>query len=155
PPRLPGHLRRLHELPPPGRGRRAMNIAADHVGATAGPLVQEIDARWLMAYAAALGDAAPEDLDTPRADGITSHPLCPVCYQWPLAVLFRPRSMAETVAMRSVHAPHDLRLHRRPRPGDRLSTTATVVSTEPRAPGAYVVTRFATVDADGRPVSTT
>jgi acyl dehydratase len=41
------------------------------------------------------------------------------------------------------------------RAGDRLSTTATVISSEPRAPGAYVVTRLETVDADGRPVSTT
>jgi acyl dehydratase len=30
-----------------------------------------------------------------------------------------------------------------------------VISSEPRAPGAYVVTRLETVDADGRPVSTT
>jgi len=132
-----------------------MKIAAPIVGATAGPRVHEIDARWLMAYAAALGDTAPEYLDTTRPDGIVAHPLFPVCYEWPLALDLRARTMSETIAARSVHATHDLRLHRRPRSGDRLSTTAAVISAEPRSPGAYIVTRFETVDADGRPVSTT
>ena len=57
--------------------------------------------------------------------------------------------------MRGVHATHRLDLHRPPRAGDRLSTTATVVALEPRAPGAYMVLRLETVDAAGRPVSTT
>jgi len=130
-------------------------IPSDLVGRSAGPLVQDVDARWLMAYAAALGDAAPEYLDTARAGGIVGHPLFPVCYEWPLAVEFRTKAMSEAIAARSVHATHDLRLARRPRPGDRLRTTATVVSTEPRSPGAYVVTRFETVDANGQLVSST
>jgi acyl dehydratase len=131
-----------------------MKLPAGHVGTTVGPLVQEIDARWLMAYAASLGDMMPEYLDTTRPQGVTSHPLFPVCYEWPLAVELRD-AMPQAIAVRSVHATHDLRLHRRVRPGDRLSTTATVISTEPRAPGAYVVTRFQTTDAVGRHVSTT
>src|SRR5262249_17767346 len=45
--------------------------------------------------------------------------------------------------------------HRRPRVGDRLRTTATIIAIEPRRPGAYVVTRFETCDADGLPVTTT
>jgi len=132
-----------------------MKIPAGIVGAVAGPRVHEIDARWLMAYAAALGDAEPDYLDTTREGGITAHPLFSVCYEWPLALDLRARTMSEAIAARSVHATHDLRLHRRPRPGDRLSTTATVISAEARSAGAYVVTRFDTVDADGRAVSTT
>src|SRR6185295_17861641 len=72
-----------------------------------------------------------------------------------LAVELRASAISESIAVRSVHATHDLRLHRRVRAGDRLSTTAAVISSEPRAPGAYVVTRLETVDADGRSVSTT
>ena len=49
----------------------------------------EIDARWLMAYAAALGETAAEYFDTTRPDGITAHPLFPVCYEWPLALELR------------------------------------------------------------------
>jgi acyl dehydratase len=132
-----------------------MRIPEGLVGTTVGPLVQEIDARWLMAYAAALGDVRAEYLDTTRPDGVIGHPIFPVCYEWPLAVELRASAMSESIAVRSVHATHDLHLHRRVRAGDRLSTTATVISSEPRAPGAYVVTRLETLDADGRPVSTT
>jgi acyl dehydratase len=86
---------------------------------------------------------------------VIGHPIFPVCYEWPLAVELRASAISESIAVRSVHATHDLRLRRRARAGDRLSTTATVISSEPRAPGAYVVTRLETVDADGRSVSTT
>ena len=132
-----------------------MRIPEGLVGTTVGPLVQEIDARWLMAYAAALGDIHAENLDTTRPEGVIGHPIFPVSYEWPLAVELRTSSLSDGIAVRSVHATHDLRLHRRARAGDRLSTTATVISSEPRAPGAYVVTRLETVDADGRSVSTT
>ena len=132
-----------------------MRLPEGLVGTTVGPLVQEIDARWLMAYAAALGDVHAAYLDTTRPEGVIGHPIFPVCYEWPLAVELRAAAISESIAVRSVHATHDLRLHRRARAGDRLSTTATVISSEPRAPGAYVVTRLETVDADGRSVSTT
>jgi acyl dehydratase len=131
-----------------------VKISASIVGATAGPRAHAVDARWPMAYAAALGDTAPEYLDTTRRDGIIAHPLFPVCYEWPLALVLRAKTLRRAVAARSVHATHDLRLHRRPRAGDRLSTRATIVSAESRAPGVYVVTRFETVDGEGRPVST-
>lgn len=132
-----------------------MRLPEGLVGTTVGPLVQEIDARWLMAYAAALGDVHADYLDTTRPEGVIGHSIFPVCYEWPLAVELRASAVSENIAVRSVHATHDLRLHRRARAGDRLSTTATVISSEPRAPGAYVVTRLETVDADGRSVSTT
>src|SRR6185369_16706573 len=154
-PGLPGHLRRLHELPRPGRVRPLMRLPEGLVGTTVGPLVQEIDARWLMAYAAALGDVHAPYLDTTRPEGVIGHPIFPVCYEWPLAVELRASALSESIAVRSVHATHDLRLRRRARAGDRLSTTATVISSEPRAPGAFVVTRLETVDAAGRSVSTT
>ena len=126
------------------------------MGTGVGPLDQEIDARWLMAYAAALGEAAPEYRDTTRPEGLTAHPLFPVCYEWPLALDLRANAIGGAVALQSVHATHDLTLHRLPRAGDRLTTTAfLVIGVEGRAPGAYVVSRFETVDARGAPVSTT
>jgi acyl dehydratase len=131
-----------------------MKLPPGHVGTTVGPLVQDVDARWLMAYAAALDDTRPEYLDTTRPGGVIGHPLFPVCYEWPLAVELRA-AMAPEVAVRSVHATHDLRLSRPVRAGDGLRTTATVSAAQPRAPGAYVVTRLETVDATGQHVSTT
>jgi acyl dehydratase len=132
-----------------------MRLSSDIVGATAGPLEPAIDTRWLMAYAAALGETAPEYFDTTRPEGILAHPLFPVCYEWPLALDLRARTLADGIAERSVHATHDLALDRLPRAGDRLRSTAVVTAVEPRAPGAYVLTRFDTVDAAGARVSST
>jgi acyl dehydratase len=132
-----------------------MRLPASVVGSTVGPREQEIDARWLMAYAAALGESAPEYFDTTRANGILAHPLFPVCYEWPLALDLRAKALTDEVAVRGVHATHRLTLHRPPRAGDRLRTTATVAALEARTPGAYLVLRMETVDAAGQPVSTT
>jgi acyl dehydratase len=137
------------------RGPDPMRIPASAVGITVGPREQEVDARWLMAYAAALGEHAPEYFDTTRPDGVLAHPLFPVCYEWPLALDVRARALPDEIAMRGVHATHRLSLHRRPRAGDRLSTTATIAALERRTPGAYLVLRMETLDAGGRPVSTT
>jgi len=132
-----------------------VNIPASIVGVSAGPRESEIDARWLMAYAAALGEDAPEYFDTTRPAGILAHPVFPVCYEWPLALDVRARALPDEIAVRGVHATHRLVLHRPPRPGDRLSTTARVVALERRTPGAYMVLRMETVDSAGRPVTTT
>jgi len=132
-----------------------LRIPASAVGVTAGPREHDIDARWLMAYAAALGETASGYFDTTRPEGLLAHPLFPVCYEWPLALDVRAKVLPDDVAVRGVHATHRLTLHRPPRAGDRLSTTATVASLEPRTPGAYLVLRMETVDTAGRPVSTT
>jgi acyl dehydratase len=132
-----------------------MKIPRGLVGATVGPLTQEIDARWLMAYAAGLGETDPAYLDTRRAGGLVAHPLFPVSYEWPLAVESRDRQLGAAVALHGVHASHDLTLHRPVRAGDRLTTTATVVAVAPRRAGACVVTRYETRDAGGARVSTT
>jgi acyl dehydratase len=132
-----------------------LRIPASAVGITVGPREHEVDARWLMAYAAALGETAPEYFDTTRPAGVLAHPLFPVCYEWPLALDVRAKALPNEVAVRGVHATHRLTLHRPPRAGDRLSTTATVAALERRTPGAYLVLRMETADAAGRPVSTT
>lgn len=132
-----------------------LHIPASVVGVTAGPREHEIDARWLMAYAAALGEEAPEYLDTTRPGGLLAHPLFPVCYEWPLALDVRALALTDEVALRGVHATHHMTIHRPVGAGERLSTTATVAALERRAPGAYMVLRLETIDAAGRPVTTT
>jgi acyl dehydratase len=113
------------------------------VGRSVGPLEQEIEAGWLAAYAGALGQS-----------GVRSHPLFPVCYEWPAALAVRG-ALPPAVALRGVHATHDLRLRRLPRAGERVRTTATVVRVAPRPSGALVVVRFETRDAGGAVVSVT
>jgi len=132
-----------------------MRIPASAIGTTVGPREHEVDARWLMAYAAALGESAPEYFDTTRPGGILAHPLFPVCYEWPLALDVRAKALTDDVAVRGVHATHRLTVHRPPRAGDRLRTTAIVAALEPRTPGAYLVLRMETVDAAGHAVTTT
>lgn len=136
-----------------------MPVPADIVGTTAGPVTHEVDARWTMAYAAALDDLLDVYLDTTRAGGIVAHPVFPVCVEWPVIVASREASLAHGITAdevrRGVHATHDLVVHRLVRPGDRLTTTMTVVGLEQRRPGAYATMRLDTVDADGHSVATT
>lgn len=127
----------------------------DLAGRRADPGEEEVDARWLMAFAAALGETAAEYLDTRRPGGPRAHPVFPVCYEWPATSALRAAAIPPEVALRAVHATHDLHIHRLPRAGDRLRTSATIRAVEPRAPGAYVVTRLVTLDAAGAPVTTT
>jgi acyl dehydratase len=130
-------------------------IAADIVGVEAGPIGHALDARWLMAYAAALGEADPRYYDTLAAPGPLAHPLFAVCYEWPVALALRERTIAADLQPRGVHATHHLVIHRAPRVGDTLRTTARVVAVERRRSGTLIVSRFETVDAAGQRVTTT
>jgi acyl dehydratase len=133
----------------------AATIDGRIVGTEVGPIVHAIDARWLMAYAAALGEQDPRYFDTLAAAGPLAHPMFAVCYEWPAAVALREATTAAHLQSRSVHATHDLVIHRRPRAGDTLRTRARVIAVTPRRSGTLVVFRFETVDAEGEPVTTT
>ncbi len=130
-------------------------LSRDIVGVTVGPIAHDIDSRWLMAYAAALGEADARYYDTLAPGGPAAHPLFPVCFEWPAMLALRDRATQEAIAIRSVHATHDLTLHRLPRAGDTLSTTARVTGLAHRRAGTLMTVRLETVDAESRPVSTT
>ena len=136
-----------------------MPVPGSLVGATVGPVVHEVDARWTMAYAAALDDHLPAYFDTERAGGVVAHPLFPVCPEWPVIVTSRQLSdefgVTADEVRRSVHATHDITVHRLVRPGDSLATTLEVVAVETTKPGARTTLRLVTTDAAGEPVATT
>lgn len=132
-----------------------LTLSRDIVGVTVDPIAHDIDARWLMAYAAALGETDERYYDTLAPGGPAAHPIFPVCYEWPAMLALRERTIPEAIAIRSVHATHDLTLHRPPRAGDRLSTTARVTGLAHRRAGTLMTVRQETVDANGLPVSTT
>ena len=134
---------------------RSLALSRDIIGITVGPIAHDIDARWLMAYAAGLGETDARYYDTLAPDGPAAHPLFPVCYEWPAMLALRDRATQEEIAIRSVHATHDLTLHRSPRAGDTLHTTARVTGLAHRRAGTLMTVRQETVDAEGRPVSTT
>jgi acyl dehydratase len=132
-----------------------MTIRAAIVGTEVGPVTQVVDARWLMAYAAGLGESDARYYDCLAAAGPAAHPLFAVCYEWPVALELRAKTIDEALAPRSVHATHHVVVHRPPRAGDRLLTSARVVAVTRRRSGTLVVSRFTTVDERGAPVTTT
>jgi acyl dehydratase len=135
-----------------------MALNSSLVGTTGESLTGEIDARWTMAYAAALGDLLPCYLDTASPAGIVAHPLFPVCFEWPVIVAMRTTfdrsGLTPDEARRGVHASHDLIIHRLIRPPAHVQTRATVAGIEQRKPGAYQLTRVETVDSAGAPICT-
>jgi len=136
-----------------------MAIPVSLVGTTAGPMHHDVDERWTMAYAASLGDTAPAYFDTTHPDGIVAHPVFAVCPEWPVIVATREQSVDLGVphdeVLTSVHATHDVTIHRLIRPGDRLTTTLETVGLVQKSPGAMSITRLRTVDVAGEPVATT
>ncbi|HEY3066470.1 MAG TPA: MaoC family dehydratase N-terminal domain-containing protein [Methylomirabilota bacterium] len=125
------------------------------VGVDIGPLASRVDARWLMAFAAALGETHPRYFDTAAGEGPAAHPLFSVCYEWPALVAVREKVVPTGLAARAVHASHRIVLHRPPRAGETLLTSARVTRVEPRPAGTLLVVELATVDAGGGPVTTT
>jgi acyl dehydratase len=116
---------------------------------------QDVDARWLMAYAAALGDSAPCYMDTTA--GICAHPLFPVCLEWPVILDARhveDNALTPEEAARGVHATHDLVIHK-PLGVGAYVTESTIIGVEQRKPGAFQVTRLDTRDAEGALCATT
>ncbi|MBI2218333.1 MAG: MaoC family dehydratase N-terminal domain-containing protein [Candidatus Rokubacteria bacterium] len=132
-----------------------LRISRTIVGTEAGPLAHPIDARWLMAYAAGLGEQDGRYYDTLRPGGPVAHPLFSVCYEWPLALELRAKALEADVAPRGVHATHHVVIHRPPRAGDTLLTSACIAAIARRRSGTLVTTRFTTVDERGAPVTTT
>ena len=124
-------------------------------GVRAGPTAVSVDARWLMAYAAALGETDPRYYDTTSAAGPAVHPLFSVCYEWPLALALRAKTMDDAIARRGVHAFHNLVVHRPARSGEGLRASARVVGVQRVRAGTLVVIRFSTTDRTGVAVTTT
>ena len=108
-----------------------------------------------MAYSAALGENDPRYFDTALGERLASHPLFPVCYEWPVSQPIRHIPALTAFFPLLVHAEHDLVIHRPARAGDRLQTLARIDAVVPRKPGAFVVFAFETRDAAGGRVSET
>jgi acyl dehydratase len=133
----------------------ARSLPSGILGVSSPPVSHTVDARWLMAYAASLGESAETFYDTLAPDGPSAHPLFAVCYEWPALVALRERVIGDDLATLSVHATHDLVIERLPRAGDRVTTVARMVAIERRRAGTLVVARLTTVDAAGRTLTTT
>src|ERR1700683_1445861 len=135
-----------------------MPLPSSFVGARSEARVSEIDPRWTMAFAAALGNLKPCYMDTRAPKNFIAHPIFPVCFEWPVVVetagqLHGTELKAEE-SRRAVHATHELIIHRPIRPPEKLTTRASVVAVERRKPGAFQVMRLETIDESGALVCT-
>ncbi|MGO8767593.1 FAS1-like dehydratase domain-containing protein [Mycobacterium sp.] len=130
-----------------------MSLNASGIGTELRPLTSHIDARWLMSYAAGLGQRDPAYFDTTRAGGVVNHPLFPIAVEWALITDPGPGlealglSLAER--LRGVHARHDLHLHRPIRPGTDVTVSAQIVGIEQTPPGALLTMRLRGADSEG------
>lgn len=127
-----------------------MPLDAAMLGQTTRAITHPVDARWLMAYAAGLGDLNPRYMDT-AAGPVIAHPVFPVCLEWPVILTSRELKGYENVsraeAARGVHAAHDLHIYRPIQAGDELTTSATIIGLDAIRPGAWQMTRLDTIDA--------
>lgn len=136
-----------------------MPVRSAAVGLTTEPRICEVTTRQLLAYAAGIGDTNPRYVDDAAAAGILAHPVFIVAVEWPLARALRQHPAFELPPQegrRGVHAGQDSTFHRPIRPGDCLRTSATLVQVRRVKPGAFVLTRYETVEAtSAEPVVTT
>lgn len=131
-----------------------MPVPSSAVGLQTPPITHVVDNRWVMAYAAGLDETAAHYLDTTRPGGVTSHPLFPVCPEWPTVLALRDLDALKALvtpdeARRGIHATHDLTIERPMQPGDEVTTTATIIGVERRSPGAYLTMDMVSTAADG------
>lgn len=129
-----------------------MPLSSSLVGTATKPTEHRVDARWLMAYAAGLGETDARYYDTTAR--LAMHPVFPVCVEWDSILELRlgpgAAGMSAAEQARAVHADHDLHLLSSLEGDTVLYTTATAVAVERRKPGAYLLKRLDSVDARGR-----
>ena len=128
-----------------------MPLESSIVGATTQALEHQVDERWLMAYAAGIGDFNPLYMDT-QANRVIAHPVFPVCPEWPVILdtrnLTAQSKLTPEEGARGVHAAHDLHIYSPIQAGDRISTTCTMVEVNKIRPGAAYTMRLDTTNKD-------
>lgn len=115
-----------------------------------------VDDRWLVAYAAAIGDTRPELFDLEHPGGIVAHPVFPACLEWPLVSDGAPGvELTAATLNRGLHVVQTSTIHRPVAPGAAVTTSSRLVVAEQRSSAVHLATEFATSDQDGRCASVT
>ena len=113
--------------------------------------------RWLMSYAAGIGEISANYYDVTK--GLTAHPVFSVCPEWPVVLdaqrVEGSESMTTEEARSGVHASHDVLIHRPISPNESLYTCATITSVEQRKAGAFQMMRLETRDEESNLIVST
>jgi hypothetical protein len=116
-------------------------------------LSHEIDPRWLMGFAAAVGDARAEFFDTARPAGLIAHPLFPIALEWPTYLLVVREliglGLSSEDAMMGTPLDHEVTLYRTIRPGQTLTTSVAVRGVHPHPQGSTVSMEWTTTRGGG------
>ena len=134
-----------------------MPFSTSTIGTQTESVLHTTDPRWLMAYAASLGDTNPLYMDTTQK--IYAHPVFPVCLEWPSIQATRQLAgtggLTDSEASKGVHATHDLHIYRTIRPYETLRTHARVIDVQEIRPGAACVMQIDTLDSEDQLVCRT
>ncbi len=113
--------------------------------------------RWLMSYAAGIGEISANYYDT--TNELLVHPVFTVCPEWPVVLdaqrVEGSESMTAEEVRSGVHASHDVHIHRPIRPNESLYTRATITSVEQRKAGAFQMMRLETRDEESNLIVST
>ncbi len=135
-----------------------MPLSSEIIGQQIPAVSHHVDARWLMAYAASLGDYNARYLKT-NQHTVVGHPLFPVCLEWPVILDIRSlagsQSLTAQESTRGVHAAPDLHIYRLVRAEEELHTEATMIGVQAIKPGAAYTMRLDTRDQQGELVAQT
>jgi acyl dehydratase len=130
-----------------------MPLTTEMIGAQAPSITHNVDARWIMAYAAAISDFNQAYMDTTAAAAVMGHPLFPVCLEWPAILASRELPGFEVCSAaersRGVHAAHDLHIYQPLVAGQAYETQATITDLQQIKPGAAQTLRLDTRDLQG------
>jgi hypothetical protein len=145
------------------RGSRALSTRLDdgviHVlpeGHAPLSVTHEVSERWLMAFAAGVGDTRPAYFDVERPGGIVAHPIFAACLEWPLVAQGAPGiALTGPTLNRGLHVEQTTTLHAPVRPGRVLTTTAELCIAEQRKHAVHIATKFTTTDELDRAVAVT
>eukprot|EP00927_Polykrikos_kofoidii_P069332 TRINITY_DN64768_c0_g1_i1.p1 TRINITY_DN64768_c0_g1~~TRINITY_DN64768_c0_g1_i1.p1 ORF type:complete len:343 (+),score=40.62 TRINITY_DN64768_c0_g1_i1:54-1031(+) len=160
-----------------------MPIPASAAGRCLADVLTYIDTRWIISYAAGIGDNKPEYMDSrkeaaeirPTNDfhqkglqggGVFAHPLFVWAVEWPimwkgLGPVYLPNASKGEQGLlpeehgRAVHFSEDIIINRPIYAGEMLTTKTRVVSCQKKSKGTLTVIRFDHFDATGQLVCST
>ena len=107
-----------------------------------------LDARRIMAYAAAIDDTNEAYFDDLRQGGLSVHPAICFSLQWNARFLPDRKLDRRTVSF-GVHADTDLRIYAPFKQGEAITTQGRLVQRKQIKPGVYSVDRYRMTNGDG------
>lgn len=130
-----------------------MKLTSNFVGANFKEYTCIVNARRIMNYAAAIGDANPVYFNDARPEGIIAPPLFPVAVTWPIVGnitdYLEAKEFPKEVLFTQVHYSEHLSIHRPVTPGSNLKIRGAIAAILPHRAGTYVIIRFDAQDTDG------